>query len=75
MTIFQYLVLAQDVAQDVTQEAMGQMDQASGQALWMTYKPLVITRWIHFASVFVLFESRSFGSTCHANIPWPILDN
>ena len=56
MMIFQYLVLAQDAAQ----EAMGQMDEASGQALWMTYKPLVATRWIHFASVFVLFGSSFF---------------
>ena len=60
MTIFQYLVLAQDVAQDVAQDSMGQMDQASGQALWMTYWPLVIARWIHFASVFVLFGSSFF---------------
>jgi hypothetical protein len=37
MTVFQYLVLAQNVAQDVAQEAMGQMDQSSGQALWMTW--------------------------------------
>jgi copper resistance protein D len=56
MTMFQYLVLAQDAAQD----SMGQMDQASGQALWMTYRPLVIARWIHFASVFVLFGSSFF---------------
>jgi|GEM_PF-616535 putative copper resistance protein D len=60
MTIFQYLVLAQDVAQDVGQDAMGQMDQSSGQALWMTWWPLVVTRWIHFASVFVLFGSSFF---------------
>jgi putative copper resistance protein D len=60
MTIFQYLVVAQDVAQDAAQEAMGQMDVASGQALWMTYRPLVIARWIHFASVFVLFGSSFF---------------
>jgi putative copper resistance protein D len=53
MTIFQSLVVAQDVAQ----EAMGQMDQSSGQALWMTYWPLVIARWIHFTSAFVLFGS------------------
>jgi putative copper resistance protein D len=50
----------QDVAQDAAQEAMGQMDQSSGQALWMTYQPLVIARWIHFASVFVLFGSSFF---------------
>ena len=56
MTIFQYLVLAQDAAQD----SVGQMDQASGQALWMTYRPLVIGRWIHFASAFVLFGSSFF---------------
>ena len=56
MTMFQYLVLAQDAAQD----SMGQMDQASGQALWMTYRPLVIARWIHFASAFVLFGSSFF---------------
>jgi copper resistance protein D len=56
MTIFQYLVLAQDAAQD----SMGQMDQSSGQALWMTYRPLVVARWIHFASVFVLFGSSFF---------------
>ncbi|HUI20721.1 MAG TPA: CopD family protein [Methylocella sp.] len=60
MTIFQYLVLAQDAAQDVGQEAMGQMDQSSGQALWLTWWPLVITRGIHFASVFVLFGSSFF---------------
>jgi copper resistance protein D len=56
MTIFQYLVLAQDAAQD----SVGQMDQASGQVLWMTYRPLVIGRWIHFASAFVLFGSSFF---------------
>ena len=56
MTMFQYLVLAQDAAQD----SMGQMDQASWQALWMTYRPLVIARWIHFASAFVLFGSSFF---------------
>jgi copper resistance protein D len=64
MIIFQYLVAAQDVAQgvaqDVAQDAMGEMDQASGQALWMTYWPTVIARWIHFASVFVLFGSSLF---------------
>ena len=60
MTIFQYLVLAQDVAPDVAQDSMGQMDQSSGQALWMTYQPLVIARWIHFTSVFVLFGSSFF---------------
>jgi copper resistance protein D len=64
MTVFQYLVAAQDVAQgvapDVAQESMGQMDQASGQALWMTYQPLVIARWIHFASVYVMFGSALF---------------
>jgi putative copper export protein len=60
MTIFQYLALAQDVAQEVTQDSMGQMDQASGQALWMTWWPLVSARWIHFASVFVLFGSSFF---------------
>ena len=60
MTIFQYLVLAQDAAQDVAQDSMGQMDQSSGQALWMTYWPLVIARWTHFASVFVLFGSSFF---------------
>jgi putative copper resistance protein D len=60
MTIFQYLVLAQDAAPDVAQEAMGQMDQSSGQALWMTWWPLVLARWIHFASVFVLFGSSFF---------------
>jgi copper resistance protein D len=60
MTFFQYLVLAQDAAPDVAQEAMGQMDQSSGQALWMTWWPLVIARWIHFASVFVLFGSSFF---------------
>jgi copper resistance protein D len=60
MTVFQYLVVAQNVAQDVAQEAMGQMDQSSGQALWMTYQPLVIARWIHFTSVFVLFGSSFF---------------
>jgi copper resistance protein D len=59
MTMFQYLVLAQDVVQDA-QDSMGQMDQASGQALWMTYKPLIAARWIHFASVFVLFGSSFF---------------
>jgi copper resistance protein D len=56
MTMFQYLV----VAQEVTQDSMGQMDQSSGQALWMTWWPLVIARWIHFASVFVLFGSSFF---------------
>ncbi len=60
MTMLQYLILAQDVAPDVAQEAAGQMDQASGQALWMTYWPLVGARWIHFASVFVLFGSSFF---------------
>ena len=60
MTIFQYLVLAQDAAPDVAQEAMGQMDQSSGQALWMTWWPLVSARWIHFASLFVLFGSSFF---------------
>jgi putative copper resistance protein D len=56
MTMFQYLV----VAQEVTQDSMGQMDQSSGQALWMTWWPLVCARWIHFASVFVLFGSSFF---------------
>jgi putative copper resistance protein D len=60
MTMFQYLVLVQDVAQDVAQDSMGQMDQASGQALWMTWWPLISARWIHFASVFVLFGSSFF---------------
>jgi putative copper resistance protein D len=60
MTIFQYLVLVQDAAQDVAPEAMAQMDEATGEALWMTYWPLVIARWIHFASVFVLFGSSFF---------------
>ncbi|MGC2221334.1 MAG: CopD family protein [Methylocella sp.] len=60
MTFFQYLVLVQDAAPGVAQEAMGQMDQSSGQALWMTWRPLVIARWVHFASVFVLFGSSFF---------------
>jgi copper resistance protein D len=63
MTISDFLFITQAVAQDIaqdTQEAMGQMDQASGQALWLTYKPLVAARWIHFASVFVLFGSSFF---------------
>jgi putative copper resistance protein D len=60
MTMFQYIVLAQDVVPDVAQDSTGQMDQSSGQALWMTYQPLVIARWIHFASVFVLFGSSFF---------------
>jgi copper resistance protein D len=60
MTAFQYLLLAQDAASDAAQEAMGQMDQSSGQALWLTWWPLVIARWIHFASVFVLFGSSFF---------------
>jgi copper resistance protein D len=60
MTIFQYLVLAQDLAPDAAQDSMGQMDQASGQALWMTWWPLVLARWIHFASVFALFGSSFF---------------
>ncbi len=60
MTFFQYLVLAQDAAPDAAQEAMGQMDQSSGQALWMTWWPLVSARWIHFASVFVLFGSSFY---------------
>jgi copper resistance protein D len=60
MTIFEYLGVAQAFAQDAAQEAAGQMDEASGQALWLTYKPLVTTRWIHFASVFVLFGSSFF---------------
>ena len=55
MTIFQYLVL-----QDAAQDSVGQMDQASGQALWMTYRPLVSARWIHLASAFVLFGSSFF---------------
>src|SRR6201988_519600 len=59
MIIFEYLGVAQAFAQEA-QEAMGEMDQASGQALWLTYKPLVAARWIHFASVFVLFGSSSF---------------
>jgi copper resistance protein D len=60
MTMFQYLILVQDAAPDIAQDSKGQMDQSSGQALWMTYWPLVITRWIHFASVFVLFGSSFF---------------
>jgi copper resistance protein D len=60
MMIFEYLGVAQALAQDTVQEAAGQMDQASGQALWLTYKPLVATRWIHFASVFVLFGTSFF---------------
>jgi copper resistance protein D len=58
--MFQYLVLAQDVVPDVAQDSMGQMDQWSGQALWMTYWPLVSARWIHSASAFVLFGSSFF---------------
>jgi len=60
MTFFQILLLAQDAAPDVAQEAAGEMAESSGQALWMTWWPLVITRWIHFASVFVLFGSSFF---------------
>jgi copper resistance protein D len=60
MMIFEYLGVAQALAQDTVQEAAGQMDQASGQALWLTYKPLVSARWIHFASVFVLFGTSFF---------------
>jgi copper resistance protein D len=60
MTIFEYLGVAQALAQEAAQEAAGQMDQASGQALWLTYNPLVAARWIHFASVFVLFGSSFF---------------
>ena len=63
MTLSDFLFITQAIAQDIgqdTQEAMGQMDQASGQALWLTYKPLVAARWIHFASVFVLFGSSFF---------------
>ena len=60
MTMFQYLILAQDAASDVAQEAAGQMDESSGQALWLTWWPLVGARWIHFASVFVLFGSSFF---------------
>src|ERR1700757_5370706 len=59
MIIFEYLGVAQAFAQEA-QEAMGEMDQASGQALWLTYKPLVAARWIHFSSVFVLFGSSFF---------------
>jgi len=60
MTIFEYLTVAQAFAQDATQEAAGEMTEASGQALWLTYKPLIAARWIHFASVFVLFGSSFF---------------
>jgi putative copper resistance protein D len=60
MMIFECLGVAQALAQEAVQEAAGQMDQASGQALWLTYQPLVIARWIHFASVFVLFGSAFF---------------
>ena len=60
MMIFEYLVLVQNAAPDVAQEAMGQMYQTSGQALWLTYKPLVAARWIHFASVFLLFGTSFF---------------
>jgi copper resistance protein D len=63
MTLSDFLFITQAVAQDIaqdTQEAAGQMTEASGQALWLTYKPLVAARWIHFASVFVLFGSSFF---------------
>ena len=60
MTISDFLFVAQAFAQDAAQEAAGQMDQASGQALWLTYKPLVAARWIHFVSVFVLFGTSFF---------------
>jgi copper resistance protein D len=63
MTLSDFLFITQAVAQEIgqdTQEAMGQMTEASGQALWLTYKPLVAARWIHFASVFVLFGSSFF---------------
>jgi copper resistance protein D len=60
MTIFDYLGIAQAFAQEAAQEAAGEMTEASGQALWLTYKPLVAARWIHFASVFVLFGSSFF---------------
>jgi copper resistance protein D len=60
MTIFEYLGVAQALAQEAAQEATGEMTEASGQALWMTYKPLVAARWIHFASMFVLFGSSFF---------------
>lgn len=64
MTIFEYLAIAQAFAQDAAQEAAdeaaGQMTEASGQSLWLTFKPLVAARWIHFASVFVLFGSSFF---------------
>jgi copper resistance protein D len=60
MTIFDYLGIAQAFAQEAAQEAAGEMTEASGQALWLTYQPLVAARWIHFASVFVLFGSSFF---------------
>lgn len=60
MMIFEYLGVAQAFAQEAVQEAAGQMDQTSGQALWLTYKPLVAARWIHFASVFLLFGTSFF---------------
>jgi copper resistance protein D len=60
MTISDFLFIAQAAAQEAGQEAAGEMTEASGQALWLTWWPLVISRWIHFASVFVLFGSSFF---------------
>ena len=47
------------VAQDVAKKP-GPNGSIVRAGTWMTYLPLVIARWIHFASVFVLFGSSFF---------------
>ncbi|MGP0060870.1 MAG: copper homeostasis membrane protein CopD [Beijerinckiaceae bacterium] len=57
MTIFQILVAAAETMDGMQMEAM-QHEEASGPIT--IFQILVISRWIHFASVFVLFGSAFF---------------
>lgn len=57
MSILDIVGIAQAAAQEVMDHSGHNM---AGMEEWTTYTPLVVARWIHFASVYVLFGSAFF---------------